>query len=406
MELGRKIWILMAVAVLIAVVVLLVVFLPSASTPGGTVTPTPSPTPVVWPTPTATGIGYPTPTATGVGYPTPTQTPCVRSLTVNQADSCCDVKVVRNETIHYDVLHGHQMIFINIPCGEVIPVNASFNGSCNTWNGWIGSVDNAGAMNTTVTMDSDKAITASCVAEATPTATGIGYPTPTPTVSPTPTGIGYPTPTPTVSPTATGIGSPTPTPTPTETAFIFWNQSSITVSINSNFSLAVNVTNVKYLTASQFDVIYNPSVLNVRSPYPGVAGTVGEINDALDRSAYGDPSGGCGWQSVGPLSYGPIDIGYGNAPTSSGCLRILLIDEWAQGSSDGEGGCQGGDGTGQCGDGWITVIRFRAIGPGTSEIAFAGKKQINQIVDWVPKENYSYSGVDVVWGPNVRVTVQ
>ena len=371
MKISRKIWLLMAVAVLIAVVVLLLVVLPPASGPGGTptVTPTPSPTPVVWPTPTATGIGYPTPTATGVGYPTPTQTPCVRSLTVNQADSCCDVKVMRNETIHYDVLYGHQMRFINIPCGEVILVNASFNGSCNTWNGWIGNVDNASVINTTVTMDSDKTITASCVAEATPTATGIGYPTLTPTASPT----------------ATGIGSPTPTPTPTETAFIFWNQSSITVSNGSNFSVAVNVANIEFIVAGQFDVVYDNSSLNIAKRPAG-----GVIYDVYR---------GCGNISVSNIGNAPGVGDYKN----SGLFRVLLECGWAQDSQDP---CDGGAGTGPCGDGYLATFTFKGMKPGTSEIAFTGKTQVHQIVDWVPYEDYSYSGVDVVWGPNVRVTVK
>jgi len=83
---------------------------------------------------------------------------CVRSLTVDQTASCCNVSVVGYGTVP----GGTQNTWNNIMCGTVIQVNASFNGTCNTWNNWIGSVANASAMNTTVTMDANKSITANC----------------------------------------------------------------------------------------------------------------------------------------------------------------------------------------------------------------------------------------------------
>jgi len=172
-------------------------------------------------------------------------------------------------------------------------VNASFNGSCNTWNGWIGSVDNAGAMNTTVTMDSDKAITASCVAEATPTATGIGYPTPTPTVSPTPTGIGYPTPT--VSPTRT------PTPTPTATPDVNVGIGALDeVLAGGNFTAWVNVSNVRKLAAANYDITYDPNILAVTGVDCG--------NGVVGGKPFPNKSSGFTWAYVQPATQGRIRI--------------------------------------------------------------------------------------------------
>ncbi len=184
---------------------------------------------------------------------------------------------------------------------------------------------------------------------------------------------------------------------------------------NSIFQLRVNVTNVEYLSTGQFDVFYNRTMVGVRSP--NAIG--GSVNDTLDRSMYCyddgeevfcDPATGCGWKSIAGFSSNGIDIGYGNAPYNSGCLRILWETEWAQKQTFG--GCQGGSGSGPTGDGWIALITFKAISPGTSEIGFwKGDRQkhpniVAQVVDWALYEDYAYSGGNVIWGPNVLVTVQ
>jgi len=123
------------------------------------VTPSPSPSPSASPTPS------PTPT-----YP----------LTVNQTSSCCNVNVSG-----YGIVNAGSSNTWNISNGSVINVNASYNGSCNTWVNWVGGVATASAMNTTITMNTAKSITANCsnVAGVTPTATStIIGPTPTPTL--------------------------------------------------------------------------------------------------------------------------------------------------------------------------------------------------------------------------------
>jgi hypothetical protein len=185
---------------------------------------------------------------------------------------------------------------------------------------------------------------------------------------------------------------------------VFFNRSSVIVSNDFTFSVAVNVTNVEFLSSGQFDVLYDKNILNVAAnPSDGT------INDTYNRLAYGNPATGCGWQSVGPVYSNGIDIGYGNATPSSGCLRILWTNDWVQTTSSG-GDCAGGDGTGQCGDGWITVITFRAVGAGTCDIAFGagsqgGKLQVNQIKDWSIYQDYSFDDTDAVWGPSVQVAV-
>ena len=88
-------------------------------------------------------------------------TPTVQNtynLTVNQTSSCCNVSVAG----YGNVTSGSSRTWSDISSGTVINVNASFNGSCNTWGNWIGSVSNISAMNTTVTMSGTKTIIANC----------------------------------------------------------------------------------------------------------------------------------------------------------------------------------------------------------------------------------------------------
>ncbi len=87
---------------------------------------------------------------------------CAYNLTVDQRSSCCNVSVVG----YGDVPGGTQSTWNNISCGTVIQVNASLNASCTSFDIWTGGVANASAMNTTVTMNSSKVITAWLAAEA------------------------------------------------------------------------------------------------------------------------------------------------------------------------------------------------------------------------------------------------
>ena len=177
--------------------------------------------------------------------------------------------------------------------------------------------------------------------------------------------------------------------------------------------MRVNVTNVEYLAASQFDVFYNRTMLSLRTPYPPGGGIV----DTLDRTIHGDPPEGCGNQSIATFLYSNVDIGYG-AGNDSGCVRVLFVDTWSQTETDHEGGCSGGNSSGQCGDGWITVLTFRTKTPGTGQLGFwqgniTHKTQINQVIynasnvpDYQPFINYSYTGLEhLKWGGNVTVTV-
>ncbi len=95
----------------------------------------------------------PTPTATAT-----TVVPSKYNLTVNQTSSCCNVSVAS----YGNVTAGNVSTFTGITSGTVIQVNASYNGTCNTWGNWSGSVGNASAMNTTVTMNGNRTITANC----------------------------------------------------------------------------------------------------------------------------------------------------------------------------------------------------------------------------------------------------
>jgi hypothetical protein len=191
-------------------------------------------------------------------------------------------------------------------------------------------------------------------------------------------------------PSASGPGG-TPTPTPTYTASagpceIYFDQTSYVIENGETFTVAVMISNVNYLVTGQFDVVYDNSSLNIAE-----RPTNGIINDV---------SRGCGNISV---------INEGDAPgvgadyTNSGLFRVLIGVPWAQDTQDP---CDGGAGTGPCGDGYLTIFTFKGMSPGTSEIAFGGKTQVNQILDWEPYEDYAYSGGNVVWGPSVQVTVQ
>lgn len=88
-------------------------------------------------------------------------TPTVQNtynLTVNQTSSCCNVSVAG----YGNVTSGSSRTWSDISSGTVINVNASFNGSCNTWGNWSSGVGNISAMNTTVTMSGTKTIIANC----------------------------------------------------------------------------------------------------------------------------------------------------------------------------------------------------------------------------------------------------
>ena len=224
---------------------------------------------------------------------------------------------------------------------------------------------------------------------------------------------GTPTPTYTASPGPTATNSVGPLPT--GTCEIYFDKTSYVIENGETFTVTVMISNVNYLTAGQFDILYDKDTLNVAADPSG-----GTINDMYDRTTYGNPATGCSWQSVGPIYYNGIDIGYGNAMANSGCLRILWTDEWAQAPSS-EGDCAGGDGTGQCGDGYLATFTFKGMRPGTSEIAFTGKKQVHQIVDWVAYQDYPYPcnpyppvftptpcvpDSVLTWGGDVSVTVQ
>ena len=202
----------------------------------------------------------------------------------------------------------------------------------------------------------------------------------------------------------TGTPSQTLLSAPSPTCLVSWNQSSYTVTNGSTFQVKILITNVNYLASGQWDVFYNRSILNVQG-----RPTSGLVNDVYDRTYQGDPAEGCGWVPVYISSAG-IDIGYGNATTNSGCLRLLADCSWAQNYPDA---CAGGGGTGPVGDGYLTTITFKGVSPGTCDIAFGAypgttrfKTQMNQIVDWAVYQDYSYPGSDVlVWGANASVTV-
>ena len=214
--------------------------------------------------------------------------------------------------------------------------------------------------------------------------------------------------TPTPTPTYTAPPGPTATrtvgPTQTDTCNIYFNTSSFTIGKGETVALMVVIDNVDYLASGQFDVLYDKNILNVAADPPD-----GTVNDTYDRTAYGNPATGCGPQSVAAVSANGIDIGYGNSTANSGCLRIFWTNDWVQNTT---GDCTAGDGTGQTGEGWLTVVTFKGVGTGTSDIAFGGgpgggKLQVNQILDYVDYQDYSYTGIEhLVWGPSVQVTVQ
>ncbi len=216
---------------------------------------------------------------------------------------------------------------------------------------------------------------------------------------------GTPTPTYTASPGPTATGSVGPLPT--DTCEIYFDKASYVIENGETFNVTVMISNVDYLVTGQFDLLYDKDILNVAE-----VSSDGTIYDTYTRTAYGNPATGCGWQSIEPVDSNGIDIGYGNAMSNSGCFRILWQNDWSQKTSS-EGDCAGGDGTGQCGDGWIIVVTFRAVSPGTSEIGFwkpgnaAHPMLVHQIVNWDLYYNYSYTGNEhLMWGPNVQVTVQ
>lgn len=193
-------------------------------------------------------------------------------------------------------------------------------------------------------------------------------------------------------PSASGPGG-TPTPTYTASARpceisgpceIYFDQTSYIIENGETFTVTVMISNVSYLVTGQFDVVYDNSSLNMAERPTG-----GAINDIAS---------GCG-----NISVSNTGDGVGGDYTNSGLFRVIVEVPWAQ---DPQDPCDGGAGTGPCGDGYLTSFTFKGMSPGTSEIAIAGKTQMNQILDWVPYEDYAYSGGNVVWGPNVQVIVQ
>jgi hypothetical protein len=142
---------------------------------------------------------------------------------------------------------------------------------------------------------------------------------------------------------------------------IAWNQSSYIAGLGQTFDVMVNITNAEYLVTGQFDVVYNSSIINVWTPP-----TNGTINDTM-------PPRYCGNIPVN-ISY----AGIGGNWTNSGRLRILLEVPWTQEPATN---CSGGDGTGPCGDGYITILTFRGMNAGSGEIAFYDPRQINQMVE-------------------------
>jgi len=174
------------------------------------------------------------------------------------------------------------------------------------------------------------------------------------------------------------------------------------------------VSNMLYMSAGQFDVFYNRTMVNLnRTGTPAGANvSAGSIFDVLDREFLCDPPEGCGWKSISPtFFYGGINIGYGNATMNSGCVRIATSNTWPQ--TDTACDCAGGAGYGQTGDGWFATITFRAISPGTSDIAFwtwgvngSHPRQVHQYNNWEAYYNYSYPGSPpLLWGGNVTVNV-
>jgi len=204
-------------------------------------------------------------------------------------------------------------------------------------------------------------------------------------------------------PSASGTGgTPTPTytaPLPTGTCQIYFDKASYVIENGETFTVTVTISNVNYLVAGQFDVVYDSSSLNIEGRPTG-----GIINDA--------------YRSCGNISVGNGGDGVGGDYTNSGLFRVIVEVPWAQDTQDP---CDGGAGTGPCGDGYLATFTFKGMKPGTSEIAFTGKKQMHQIVDWVAYQDYSYPcnpyppvftptpcvpDSVLTWGGDVSVTVQ
>ncbi len=121
--------------------------------------------------------------------------------------------------------------------------------------------------------------TATPTSTATPTPTSTATPTPTSTATPTPTSTATPTPTSTATPTPTSTAMPTPTstatPTPTSTADVtIYIDAPAEVPAGGSFTAYVRITEVKKLAAADYDVTYDPSVLEITDVYRHVASGV------------------------------------------------------------------------------------------------------------------------------------
>jgi len=189
--------------------------------------------------------------------------------------------------------------------------------------------------------------------------------------------------TPTPTPTYTAPPGPTATrtvgPNQTDTCNIYFNTSSCTIGKGETVALMVVIDDVDYLASGQFDVLYDNGII----------------------SLFGEPTSGVIHDTV----HGDIAIDTYYNLVESGRLRVFVDCTWAQTDSGGEPSA-GGDGTGPCGDGYLSVLAFKGMSAGTCEIAFGGKLQVNQIKDWGIYADYSYGATTVVWGPSVQVTVQ
>jgi hypothetical protein len=150
----------------------------------------------------------------------------------------------------------------------------------------------------------------------------------------------------------------------------------------------VNIDNVDYFVSGAFDVIYDPSVLNVWDvPANGV------IHDPVNGDIEVD------------IAYG----GIGGNWWDSGRLRVLLDCPWAQ-TIPGPPDFEGGNGTGTCGDGYLVELVFRGVGTGACNITLGDsppqfRTQVNQIVGWTVYQDYSYDDAVLAWGAGSQVSV-
>jgi hypothetical protein len=141
-------------------------------------------------------------------------------------------------------------------------------------------------------------------------------------VAPVPTPTPSPSPSPSATPTASPSPSPTPTATPTATPEVtVWIDAPGEVSENGSFIAYVNVSEVDKLSAADYDVVYDPDVLELTDvPYAG--GVIG-------GSAF------------------PVDM-WGLVNGSQGAVRIIQSAP--------------GMGTSVSGSGYMAEVHFDVIG--------------------------------------------